>query len=104
MQMIAALLATIFGKVGEFLVARLGVQLAVRTAVVAAWIAAAVAFTATANGIIMGIALSVPQVVQNALACLPSNTGPCIAAIGASHAAAWVYTQVTAIASVKGRI
>lgn len=104
MKVIIALIATVFGKVGEFLVARLGAQLAIRTAVVAAWIAGAVVFTAAANGLIMSVALSVPQLVQNALSCLPSNTGSCIAAIGSSHAAAWVYTQVTAIASVKGRI
>lgn len=104
MKAIASLITLIFGKVGEFLVARLGARLAIRAAVVAAWVAAAVALTGAVNGLIMGVALAVPQIVQSALACLPSNTGPCIAAIGASHAAAWVYTQVTAIASVKGRI
>ncbi|MCY1445758.1 hypothetical protein D9M71_622870 [compost metagenome] len=71
---------------------------------IAAWVAAAVAFTVAANSAILGVALNVPPIVQSALACLPSNTGPCIAAIGATHAAAWVYTQVTAIATVKGRI
>lgn len=103
MQLIATFIAAIFGKVGEYLILRLGAQLAVRTAVVAAWVAAAVLFTAGANALIMGIALSVPAIVSNALSCLPSNTGTCIAAIGSSHAAAWVYTQVTAIVSVKGR-
>lgn len=104
MNVIATILATIFGKVGDFLIGRLGARLAVLTAVIAAWVAAAGVFTVAANALIMSVALSVPSIVQSALACLPSNTGPCIAAIGATHSAAWVYAQVTSIASVKGRV
>lgn len=104
MNVIATLIAAIFGKVGDFLINRLGAKLAVLTAVIAAWVAAAGVFTVAANALIMSISLSVPSIVQSALACLPSNTGPCIAAIGATHSAAWVYAQVTSIASVKGRV
>ena len=104
MNFLLALVASIFGKVGEYLVVRLGAQLAIRTAVITAWVAGLTVFTVAINAAIMAIAVSVPAVISSALSCLPSNTGPCIGAIGASYAAAWVYTQVTSIATVKGRI
>lgn len=104
MKAILTLISAIFGKVGDFIVGRLGMRLAIRTAVVTAYIAAVLALNTTVNALIMGIALNVPQWVQTALYCLPSNTGPCISAIGAGYAASWVFVQMTTIASVKGRV
>lgn len=104
MKIILTLISTIFGKVGEFIVARLGLRLAIRTAVVTAYIAAVLALNTAINAAILGVALSVPTWVQTALACLPTNTGPCISAIGAGYAASWVFVQMTTIASVKGRV
>lgn len=96
--------AAILANVGVFLATQLAARFGIRLALVAVWVASLVALTAAVNGLLNGVVTAVPPIAQTAIGLLPASTGACISAIAATHAAAWLYTQLVTVASVKARI
>ena len=104
MNAVAAVLIAIFGRVALFLVQRLGIKFTIRMAVAAAWLAAVAVFIVAVGAIQGALYAAVPPWVQDALDLLPANTVACIAAIAATYAAAWTYTEITTLITIKGKV
>ena len=104
MQIIATLLASIFGNAIAMIAAKFGAKVAINLAVIAAWIAAVGVFTTAVNTFAGGIIQTMPAALVDAISWFPSNTGACMSAVLAADLAAFVYRQVTTLVNTKSRV
>ncbi|MNO60487.1 hypothetical protein D3C76_511000 [compost metagenome] len=104
MQVIASLIAMIFGNAIAAIAAKFGAKIAINLAVIASWVAAVGVFTAAVNTIVGGIIQTMPQVLVDAISWFPPNTGACMSAVLAADLAAFVYRQVVTIVNTKSRV
>ncbi|EEZ3328897.1 hypothetical protein D1O90_005075 [Escherichia coli] len=104
MQVIAALLASIFGNAIAAIAAKFGAKIAINLAVIAAWIAAVGVFTAAMTAGASAVIQTAPAALIDSISWLPSNTGQCIGAVLAADLAAFVYRQVVTMVNVKSRV
>lgn len=104
MAAIASVLIAIFTRVAAFLAQRLGYKFTIKMMVATAWLAAAAVFVVAVGAIQGTLYAAVPGWVQDALDLLPGNTDTCIACIAATYAAAWTYTEITTLITIKGKV
>lgn len=104
MAALAGFLISLFTRIFAFFAARAGIKFSIRMAVAAAWLGACAVFLIAVGAIQGTLYAAVPGWVQDALDLLPGNTTACIAAIAATYAAAWTYSEITTLITIKGKV
>ena len=90
---LGALLTGLVGGGVATIVSAFTKRLAFGTAAVAVWLTLTAAFVAALDALVTPLIESAPTGgFAQGLGLLPGNTGACVSAIIAAHAAAWVYS------------